>query len=130
VNEYQHKQIMLFDALSKSGNTLVGLDEMNAHAIVKKLWIVEKTAKTVWEALEAHYGYGFFNKLIEEEFGIEPDFQEKIKDQFLSELHEVKHDASEKIAQVTSTVQGEIQKLQMELKEKNALMSYRRQAQI
>ena len=58
---------------------LISLEEMNADDMVRKLAIVEKKASVVWSSLIHHYGYGFFNKIIEEEFGIEPDFLDKIK---------------------------------------------------
>jgi hypothetical protein len=47
---------------------------MNANDMMRKLFIIEKSAKTIWDAIERHYGYGFFNKIIETEFGITPDF--------------------------------------------------------
>ena len=47
---------------------------MNASDIVRKLALIERKPIIVWKALTEHYGYGYFNKVIEEEFGIEPDF--------------------------------------------------------
>ena len=34
--------------------------------------MVENHAKPIWEAIHTTYGAGFFNEIIEEEFGIKP----------------------------------------------------------
>lgn len=66
---------------------LISLNEMNANDMVRKLYIVEKSPQEVWNSIIKHYGLGVFNKIIEEEYGITPDFQEKIKKEFANELH-------------------------------------------
>lgn len=47
---------------------------MNANDIVRKLHIVEKSPLIIWKALENNYGYGFFHKILEEDYGITPDY--------------------------------------------------------
>jgi len=69
-----YKQITLFDMICRDGNMLINLNELNAQDVVRKLLIIEKDSQTVWNALEKVYGYGCFNKIIEDEFGISPDF--------------------------------------------------------
>jgi len=64
----------MFEMICREGNHLISLHELNANDIVKKLHIVEKSAPVIWKALENIYGYGFFTKVLEEEFGITPDF--------------------------------------------------------
>ena len=72
--------------ICRDGNMFINLHEINAKDIIRKLHIVEKSPQVIWKALENNYGYGFFHKIIEEEYGITPDFQEKIKKDFAAEL--------------------------------------------
>lgn len=60
--------------ICKDGNMLINLNELNANDIVRKLHIVEKNPLIIWKALEDNFGYGFFTKILEEEYGITPDF--------------------------------------------------------
>ena len=87
--------------LCRDGNVLINFHEMNAPDIVRKLYLVEQEPLKVWKALESHYGYGFFYKVILEEFGIMPDFVEKMKKNFSDELLKVKNDAKIKLSWVT-----------------------------
>jgi hypothetical protein len=70
--------VTLFEKLCEDGNLLISLDEMNARDMARKLSIVEKDPAKVWEALDNAYGFGYFNAVIEKEFGITPDFKEFI----------------------------------------------------
>jgi hypothetical protein len=45
---------------------------LTAEAVIKKLAIIESNPKNIWKNLENIYGFGFFNRVIEEEFGISP----------------------------------------------------------
>lgn len=73
-NEVYYKQITLFDMICRDGNIFINLHELNAADIIRKLHIVEKSPLVIWKALESSFGYGFFHKIIEEEYGITPDF--------------------------------------------------------
>lgn len=64
----------MFEMICKDGNMLINLHELNANDIVRKLHIVEKSPLVIWKSIENYYGYGFFTKILEEEFGITPDF--------------------------------------------------------
>ena len=106
---------------------LINLNELNAHDIVRKLHIVEKSAQIIWKAIENFYGYGFFTKILEEEYGITPDFQDKLRKDFQAELSTVKHDAATKINKISNQASQEIMKLTKEIRDKNAEMSSKRQ---
>jgi hypothetical protein len=51
---------------------------MNARAMTRKLSIVEKDPNVLWDALEAAFGFGYFNPIIEKAIGITPEFKEYI----------------------------------------------------
>lgn len=70
--------------------------------MMRKMFIVEKSPRLIWDAIEAQYGFGFLNKIIEEEYGISRNFQEKIKTEFNNELNIVKHSATDRINKVAS----------------------------
>lgn len=80
--------------ICRDGNVLISLNELNANDIIRKLNIVEKNPSVIWKAIENHYGFGYFHKIIEEEYGITPDFQEKIKKDFATELNKSKADST------------------------------------
>jgi hypothetical protein len=66
----------LFEKLSIDGNPpLISLHELNANAIIHKLSIVEKDPKVIWKALEDEFGFGYFRKVIEENFGLFEDLE-------------------------------------------------------
>ncbi|CDW88897.1 UNKNOWN [Stylonychia lemnae] len=129
-NEIYYKQITLFEMICRDGNHLISLHELNAIDIIRKLHIVEKSPQNIWKALESSFGYGFFTKVLEEEYGITPDFQEKIRKEFSEELSIVKHDAATKINKVASQANQEILKLAKELSNKNSDLSNKRQEYI
>ena len=54
---------------------MISLHELNASAIIRKLAIVEKDSRILWNALEENYGFGFFRKVIEEDYGILEDLE-------------------------------------------------------
>jgi hypothetical protein len=64
----------MFQRLCKDGNVLISIDEMSAEDMVRKLHIIEQSPTVIWEALQNNFGFGFFNKIIEGEYGITPDF--------------------------------------------------------
>jgi hypothetical protein len=43
---------------------------------VHKLSIVEKDSKIIWKALEDEFGFGYFRKVIEENFGLFEDLEQ------------------------------------------------------
>ena len=83
----------MFEKLCEDGNMLITLEELNAHDIVKKLFIIEKEPKVLWKALEKVFGFGFFHSVIEEEFGITPAFKEQTTKQYNEELNKSRHEA-------------------------------------
>lgn len=116
------KQINIFDQICEKGNVLVSLDEMNCECMVEKVYVVEKDPFKVWEAVDKVYGFGFFNEVIQEEYGITPDFTSKIEDMFVDEINSLKHLQLERINSVVSKAQNEIKRLIGELKERNNRM--------
>ncbi len=65
---------------------------MNAMDITRKLSIVEKDPRILWSALEYNFGYGYFNSVIEQEFGISPDFKDYINKQYSQEMNNAKNE--------------------------------------
>ena len=119
-NEVYYRQITLFELLCRDGNVLVTLKEMNANDMVRKLQLIEKNPLAVWQAIESQYGYGFFLKVISEEFGITPDFQTNLQKEMASELSRAKTDANNKLQKLSVEAKKEIGKLLAELREGNA----------
>ena len=76
--EFFTRQCQMFERLCDDGNVLIKIDDMNAKAMTRKLSIVEKDPKVLWDALESSFGFGYFNSIIEKEFGITPEFKEYI----------------------------------------------------
>jgi hypothetical protein len=80
-NDIYFKQISLFQKICSDGNPpLISLHELNASSIVKKLAIVEKDSRTIWKALEDQFGFGYFRKIIEEDYGLLEDLEQLRKD--------------------------------------------------
>lgn len=76
-NDIYFRQISLFQQICNDGNPpLVSLHELNASAMIKKLFIIEKDSRVIWSALEEQYGFGFFRKIIEEEYGLIEDLHQ------------------------------------------------------
>ena len=71
------QQILIFQRLCDDGNVAISIDEMSADDITRKMHIVESDPETIWRCLEKYYGFGFFNVMIEQEFGINPSTYSK-----------------------------------------------------
>lgn len=84
---------------------------MNALSIMQKLYIVENNPQLIWNAIEQCYGEGFFHKIIEKEYGITPDFQEKTNKYVIDEINLIKYDSEDKIKQISSFAQEEVKRL-------------------
>ena len=54
--------------------------------------------------LQKYYGYGFFNVMIEKEFGINPDTHEEIVHSFIGQISSFKEDTIEKLNLVQDQV--------------------------
>lgn len=49
---------------------------MSVDSVIRKLEMINHDALAIWRSIEKYYGYGFFNRIIEDEFGINPDSHE------------------------------------------------------
>jgi hypothetical protein len=113
------KQITLFEKLSLDGNPpLISLHELNAQAIVHKLAIIEKDAKVIWKALEDEYGFGYFRKVIEENYGLFEDL-EKLKNGIMLSIMQERSETITKIDRVSKEARLEITKREFQIQDKN-----------
>ena len=113
----------LFEKLCEDGNLLISLDEMNARDMARKLSIVEKDPAKVWDALDHAYGFGYFNAVIEKEFGITPDFKEFIGRQFTEELNKTRNEMSIKVKKIGVSLRNEMDTFRNVLNKKNQEIS-------
>jgi hypothetical protein len=90
----------MFERLCDDGNVLIRLEDMNAKSMTRKLSIVEKDPKVLWDALESSFGFGYFNPIIEKEFGITPEFKEYIHKQFNDELNRTRNEMHSKVKKI------------------------------
>lgn len=103
-NQVLHHQIYLFEEIGKTGNIGIKLSEMNCEDIIQKLQIVENNPTVIWKNLQKYFGYGFFNMMIEQEFGINPDTHEQIAYSFIGQITSIRGDTMEKLQQVDEQV--------------------------
>jgi hypothetical protein len=70
-NDIYFQKISLFQRLCNDGNPpLISLHELNASAIVRKLALIERDPRVLWVAFEEHFGFGYFKRVIEEDYGL------------------------------------------------------------
>lgn len=103
-NQVLQRQIYLFNEIEKTGNIGIKFSEMNWEDIIRKLQIVEDDPTVIWKMLQKYYGYGFFNVMIEKEFGINPDTHEEIVHSFIGQISSFKEDTIEKLNLVQDQV--------------------------
>jgi hypothetical protein len=58
----------------------------------------------IWKALQRFYGFGFFNMMIEKEFGINPETHEEIAQSFIGQISSIKSDAIDKLEGISEQV--------------------------
>jgi hypothetical protein len=73
---------------------------MNAKDMTRKLAIVEKDPSKLWEALTEVFGFGYFNAVIEREFGITPDFKDYIGKQYSEEVNKTRSEMNTKVKKI------------------------------
>lgn len=88
-NELQDT-IHKFEKLCNDNNVGITIHELNADDVIRKLNIIEADSQPIWEAFSKYYGMGFFNKMIEKEFGINPDTHEEIGNKFAEEVNNIR----------------------------------------
>jgi hypothetical protein len=102
---------------------LIKLEDMNALAMTRKLSIVERDPKVIWDALEQSFGFGYFNAIIEKEFGITPEFKEFIHKQFNDELNKTRTEMLSKIKKIGSSMKNEMDTFRNVINRKNLEIS-------
>ena len=112
-------KIMKFEKICREQNVGIKIDEMNADDIIYKLSIVENQSQPIWEAVTKHYGSGFFNKMIEKEFGINPDSHEEIGNRFGQEVSSIRIKANDSFNQLSSEMKVHIEGLKTRLRQKH-----------
>ena len=117
------RQINIFEKICEDGNVLVSLDELTAIDVTKKLAIVEKDPRVLWKAFESVFGFGFFNPMIEEEFGITPAFKDTIQKQYNDELNKARHESLNKVNKFAGSIKQEIDTLRKTIWKKNGDIS-------
>jgi|LauGreDrversion4_2_1035121.scaffolds.fasta_scaffold113398_1 hypothetical protein len=113
----------MFERLCDDGNVLIKLDDMNAKAMARKLAIVERDPLVLWEALESAFGFGYFNPIIEKEFGITPEFKEYIHKQFNDELNKTRTEMHSKIKKIGHSMRNEMETFRTVINRKNLEIS-------
>lgn len=103
-NQIYQRQINIFQEIDKTGNIGVKFSEMNCEDMICKLQIVEDNPIVIWKTLQKYYGYGFFNLMIEKEFGINPDTHEEIVHSFVGQISSFKDDTMDKFNAVKDQV--------------------------
>lgn len=90
---------------------------MNAHFIVKKLFLVEDDANKVWTALRDIYGQHYFKDAIERDMGITPDYKEKLEQSYKSKLKETTQENQIKLTQIEKALKEEVKLLRDQYQE-------------
>lgn len=103
-NKILQRQIFLFNEIEKTGNIGIKFSEMTCDDIIIKLQIVEDDPTKIWKTLQKYYGFGFFNVMIEKEFGINPETHEEIAQSFVGQISSIKIDAIEKLEGISEQV--------------------------
>lgn len=121
--EFFSRQCQMFERLCDDGNVLIKLEDMNAKEMTRKLSIVEKDPSVVWDALESSFGFGYFNSIIEKEFGITPEFKEFIHNQFNDELNKTRTEMHSKIKKIGRSMKNEMETFRNLINRKNLEVS-------
>jgi hypothetical protein len=112
------EKIGKFEKIWKEKNVGITINELSADDIIHKLSIVESEAAPIWEAFSKYYGGGFFNKMIEKEFGINPDTHEEIGNKFGQEVNNLRETSNEKFSQFVAEAKEQIDHIQTSLRQK------------
>ena len=88
---------------------------MNCEDIVCKLHIIEDDPITIWRTMQRYYGYGFFNVMIEREFGINPLTHEETTKKFMGEVANVEETMKESLNKVNEKMEIEYEKIKEEI---------------
>jgi hypothetical protein len=112
-------KIMKFEKICALNNVGITIDEMNADDIISKLHIVEQNSLPIWEAFSKHYGAGYFNKMIEKEFGINPDTHEEIGNKFGQEVDNIRIDMNAKLDKISKEARSQIDMLKLKSRQKS-----------
>jgi hypothetical protein len=96
---------------------------MNARDMTRKLAIVERDPVKLWEALSEAFGYGYFNAVIEKEFGITPDFKEYIGKQYAEEVNRMRNEMNIKVKKIRVSLKNEMDTFRNVMNKKNQEIS-------
>lgn len=107
-NKVLQHQIYLFNEIDKSGNIGIKFSEMSCDDIIRKLQIVEDDPMVIWKSLQKFYGFGFFNVMIEKEFGINPDTHEEIVHSFVGQISSFKDNTLDKMNSLDEQVSSSL----------------------
>jgi hypothetical protein len=83
------------------------------------LAIVERDPKTIWKALEEHYGFGYFKKIMEEEYGLAEDL-EILKRDMVNMVNIDRNELVTRVAKISQELKLEIVKRDMIIVDKHA----------
>lgn len=123
-NQVLDHQIRIFERIEETGNIGIKLSEMNCEDIVVKLQIVENDPNTIWKCIQKYFGYGFFNVMIEKEFGINPYTHEEIVHNFIGQVTGVKENALEKLRRIEEVTESRYKDI------KNKFLDYENHIQL
>jgi len=114
----------MFERICKDGNYFLTYDELTPSDVARKMKIIETQPEPIWRAIEKQFGYGFFHKIIEAEFGVTPEFREQIMTAWEKNLTSLRKETEEKICKLQLQSESEI----INLKEK--LLQVQKKAQV
>lgn len=87
--------------------------------MVWKLAVVEQDPAQIWTCIEKTFGFGFFNKQIEFEFGINPTTHEAMAFDFAKQVEEIRRLASDKFHKLTVETERIVDGLWKQIQDKN-----------
>ena len=102
------------------GEGFLDLSEMNPSDIISKLKHIEASAESIWNAIEEHFGPGFFNIVIEKQFGIVPGASDALKSAFEKKILEIMRGSNDRIEDLRNTLTTELVDLRVELQAKDS----------
>ena len=101
------------------GNVGIKFSEMTADDVMRKLEVIEKDARRVWDAITTHYGDGFFTDIIEQEYGLNPNSHQEILDQMAAFLKEHQEASEAKFTELSRESLRLVLNMRDEVKEKD-----------